>query len=207
MYYHAWLHSNVFSEGGGNSKKPSKVYWERTDEELIFPKNRGDDDQDDQTVNVTRNHLRSFSFFRLLTFDHKSAKTLQRRMQLSSKIQHNTNPYNTYGYDSSSKYYHYFASRAQIIAFSSAFSPYIFTAFLPRSATGIFKMSISNEEKFAFGIISASITSRFYIFFPFCQWFVLIVQLCPIMSLLLILSNFEFINLALINWIFQSCLS
>ena len=84
----------TFSEG---SRPNQKFYWERTEEELMFDSGH----RDYEDVNLTRNHLRSFSFFRLLTFDHPSAHILQRRMQLSSKIQRNT-----YGYDGSK---HYFA--------------------------------------------------------------------------------------------------
>ena len=84
----------VLSEG---SRPNQKFYWERTEEELMFDSGH----RDYEDVNLTRNHLRSFSFFRLLTFDHPSAHILQRRMQLSSKIQRNT-----YGYDGSK---HYFA--------------------------------------------------------------------------------------------------
>ena len=146
-----YTENNLFSD---NNKKAPKFYWERTDEELNFPKNRGDE-YDDQEVNVTRNHLRSFSFFRLLTFDHPSAQILQKRMQLSSRIQHNSNPYNTYGY--SSKYYHYFASfKAQIIAFSSSFhgfySPEVQRGFLKcpfRTKKNLHPAFLTREQQIA----------------------------------------------------------
>ena len=88
---------NVFSDGasGGAPKQP-KSYWERTDEELTFDRN--DQDVDDQELNVTRNHLRSFSFYRLLVFDHPSAETLLNRIKLG-RIQNTQRPYTPYGYE------------------------------------------------------------------------------------------------------------
>ena len=90
---------NVFSDGGsGGARKQSKSYWERTDEELTFDHN---DAEEDQELNMTRNHLRSFSFFRLLLFDHPSAETLLNRIKLDRIQKQNAGrrPYNSYGYE------------------------------------------------------------------------------------------------------------
>ena len=87
---------NVFSDGAsGGARKQSKSYWERTDEELTFDHN---DAEEDQELNMTRNHLRSFSFFRLLLFDHPSAEILLNRIKLG-RIQNTRRPYNSYGYE------------------------------------------------------------------------------------------------------------
>ena len=65
--------------------KQSKFYWEKTAEEIA-----SDDELmslAEEKINVTRNHLKNFSFFRLPLFDHPNAQALVSKMKWVRRLE------------------------------------------------------------------------------------------------------------------------
>ena len=65
--------------------KHSKFYWEKTAEEIA-----SDDELmsiAEEKINVTRNHLKNFFFFRLPLFDHPNARALLSKIKWVRRLE------------------------------------------------------------------------------------------------------------------------